>query len=77
MGLMCTTRPPSLRACVLQPAGVSVCLCVCACVCVYEHVSVYVSSVNFWNQWSGQMAERLGSRAINQKVAGSILGRDK
>ena len=25
----------------------------------------------------GQMAERLGRRAINQKVAGSIPGRDK
>ena len=27
--------------------------------------------------YGGQMAERLGSRAINQKVAGSIPGRAK
>ena len=27
--------------------------------------------------WGGQMAERLGNRAINQKVAGSIPTREK
>ena len=39
------------------PGGKHSTLCACVCVCLCE---------------GGQMAERLGNRAVNQKVSGSI-----
>ena len=42
------------------------------CVCVRIHIGMRAVRISMCIKW-GQMAERLGNRAINQKVAGSIL----
>ena len=56
-------------------------MCVCVfwymCVCVLVYVCVCFGICVYWNVCmciGGQMAERLGNRAINQKVVDSIPG---
>ena len=67
----CVYSCATVCVCVFMRVSVHVCVFLCVCVCVF--VGMYVCMC----VWGGQMAEWLGSRAINQKVVSSIPGRAK